>query len=102
MTGSMAAAPRVLVGGVGYRRMGDASFGLVVTDELATRPWPPGVTVADLGYGALLVVQDLAAADPPYERLVLLAGVPRGRRPGIAGEKKRWHKMKQRAVGAAH
>lgn len=84
-----ALAPRVLIGGVGYRWQGDASFGLVVADELASHPWPPGVAVADLGYGALLVVQDLAAADPPHERLVLLAAVPRGRRPGSL-HRRRW------------
>jgi hydrogenase maturation protease len=75
-------APRVLIGGVGYRWMGDASFGLVASDELARLAWPPGVEVADLGYGALYVAQDLADARPPYERLVLLAGVERGRVPG--------------------
>jgi hydrogenase maturation protease len=73
---------RVLIGGVGYRWQGDASFGLVASDALAREAWPDHVQVADLGYGALYVAQDLADADPPYTRLVLLAGVPRGRRPG--------------------
>jgi hydrogenase maturation protease len=75
-------AGRVLVGGVGYRWQRDASFGLVASDALARAPWPDHVQVVDLGYGALYVVQDLADADPPYARLVLLAGVARGRRPG--------------------
>jgi hydrogenase maturation protease len=73
---------KVLIGGVGYRWQGDASFGLVAADELATLAWPAGVEVADLGYGALYVMQDLADARPPYERLILLAAVPRGRTPG--------------------
>jgi hydrogenase maturation protease len=73
---------RVLIGGVGYRWQGDTSFGLVATDELARLAWPTGVEVADLGYGALYVMQDLADARPPYERLILLAAVPRGRTPG--------------------
>jgi hydrogenase maturation protease len=73
---------RVLIGGVGYRWQGDASFGLVASDALAQQSWPSHVQVADLGYGALYVAQDLADADPPYARLVLLAGVARGRRPG--------------------
>lgn len=74
--------PRVLIGGVGYRWSGDASFGLVVSDELARREWPPGIEIADLGYGALYVAQDLADARPPYDRLILVAGVERGREPG--------------------
>ncbi|MDQ4077295.1 MAG: hydrogenase maturation protease [Chloroflexota bacterium] len=74
--------PRVLIGGVGYRWMRDASFGLIASDELERLDWPPGVEVADLGYGALYVAQDLADAQPPYGRLILLAGVARGREPG--------------------
>ena len=73
---------RVLIGGVGYRWQRDASFGLVASDELARLDWPPGVDVADLGYGALYVAQDLADADPPYGSIILLAGVERGREPG--------------------
>jgi hydrogenase maturation protease len=73
---------RVLIGGVGYRWQRDASFGLAVSDALSSLEWPPGIEVADLGYGALYVAQDLADADPPYTRLVLVAGVERGRTPG--------------------
>jgi hydrogenase maturation protease len=73
---------RVLVGGVGYRWFGDGSFGLVASDELARLDWPPGIDVADLGYGALHVALDLAEADPPYERVVLIAVTERGRQPG--------------------
>lgn len=80
----------VLVGGVGYRWAGDASFGLEASDRLARRSWPAGVTVEDLGYGALYVAQDLADADPPLARLILLAGVERGRPAGTL-ERIVWH-----------
>jgi hydrogenase maturation protease len=80
---------RVLIGGVGYRWQRDASFGLVVSDALAALGSSPGVEVADLGYGALYVTQDLADARPPYTRLVLVAGVTRGRPPGTL-QAKRW------------
>src|SRR5919199_3449130 len=73
---------RVLIGGVGYRWQGDASWGLIASDELARLEWPPGVEVADLGYGALYVALDLADARPPYARVILMAGVTRGREPG--------------------
>ena len=73
---------RVLIGGVGYRWMRDGSFGLVASDEMARLEWPPGVEVADLGYGAIYAAQDLADARPPYSRVILLAGVERGREPG--------------------
>jgi hydrogenase maturation protease len=73
---------KTLIGGVGYRWQRDASFGVVAADALANLPWPADVAVADLGYGAIYVAQDLKDADPPYDRLILVAGVERGREPG--------------------
>ena len=73
---------RVLIGGVGYRWTGDASIGLIASDALAGLEWPPGTEVADLGYGAIYASQDLADAQPPYGRVILLGGVTRGREPG--------------------
>jgi hydrogenase maturation protease len=75
-------AGRLLIGGVGYRWCGDASFGLAATDELARADCPDGVDVEDLGYGALHVALDLADADPPYQRVILIAATERGREPG--------------------
>ncbi len=72
----------VLIGGVGYHWFGDASFGIAAAAELARLDWPPGVDVAELDYGAFYVGMDLADADPPYERAILLAAVERGRPPG--------------------
>jgi hydrogenase maturation protease len=72
----------VLIGGLGYRWCGDASFGLVAADELARMPWRDGVRVEDLGYGALHVAMDVADADPPYERVILIGATERGRQPG--------------------
>ena len=71
---------RTLIGGVGYRWLGDASFGLLASDRLAEMAWPAGIRVEDLGYGALYAAQDIAAAAP--DRLILLAGHERGREPG--------------------
>ncbi len=73
---------RVLIGGVGYHWFGDASFGIAAAAELARLDWPPGVDVAELDYGAFYVALDLADADPPYERMILLAAKERGREPG--------------------
>ena len=71
-----------MVGGVGYRWLRDASFGLLVTDALAGDVWPDTVEIADLGYGALYVALDLLDRKPPVDRLVLVAATVRGRAPG--------------------
>lgn len=81
-TAPEAEGPRVLIGGVGYWWQRDASFGLAAVDALLKCPWPAGVRVTKLDYGAIYVSQDLLAVDPPYQRLVLIAGMERGREPG--------------------
>jgi hydrogenase maturation protease len=73
---------RVLIGGVGYRWQRDGSFGLVVCDRLAEMDLPVGVEAADLGYGAIYAAQDIAYAEPPYTRLILIGGVERERERG--------------------
>ncbi|CAN5649295.1 hypothetical protein BH23GEM3_BH23GEM3_11470 [soil metagenome] len=78
----VAAGPRVMVAGVGYWWQRDASFGLAAVDALTEHTWPPGVRVTKLDYGAIYVSQDLLAVNPPYNRLVLIAGMERGREPG--------------------
>lgn len=85
-----ASGPRVLIGGVGYWWQRDASFGLAAVDALLEHDWPHGVRVAKLDYGAIYVAQDLLAVQPPYERLVLVAGSERGREPGTL-HVARWH-----------
>ena len=76
---------RVLIGGVGYRNLRDHSFGVVVTDTLAARPWPDEVSVEDVSYGPIAVVQRLED-DPPDRRFglaILVGAVTRpGREPG--------------------
>jgi len=71
---------RVLVGGVGYRFLRDESVGPYMADRLARRP-PDGVEVEDLGYHAVGLAQNLQTR-PPYDRVVLVAAVRRGREPG--------------------
>lgn len=69
------------MGGVGYRFLRDLSFGPLLTDELRSEEWPEGVEIEDLSYGPVAILHNLDAR-PKYDRLVLIAGVKRGRRPG--------------------
>ena len=78
---------RVLVGGVGYRFLRDESVGPYMADLLARRP-PDGVEVEDLGYHSVGLAQNLQER-PPYDRVVFVAAVRRGREPGTL-ESYRW------------
>ena len=82
---------RVLVGGVGYRFLRDQSVGIHISDRLAERVQggrQNDVEVEDLGYHPVGFVQNLQER-PPYDRLVLVGAVRRGRPPG-AIEVYRW------------
>ncbi len=73
--------PRLLVGGVGYRLLRDLSFGPLLMDRLAGDKWPEGVEIEDLSYGPIGIMHNLDAR-PPYDRIVLVGAVKRGRPPG--------------------
>jgi len=70
---------RILVAGIGNIFMGDDAFGCEVATELAKRPWPEGVRVADFGIRSY----DLAyAIMDDMDVVVLIDAAPRGERPG--------------------
>jgi hydrogenase maturation protease len=71
---------RVLVGGVGYRFLRDGALGPHLADTLASRA-TVDIDVEDLGYHPIGFTQNLQAR-PPYDRIVLVGAVARGREPG--------------------
>jgi hydrogenase maturation protease len=80
---------RVLIGGVGYRNLRDESLGPYLADLLAERA-DDGVEVEDLSYGPVAVSHALRER-PPYDRLVLVSAVRRGRSEGVI-ESYRWRR----------
>jgi hydrogenase maturation protease len=76
---------RVLVGSVGYRNLRDHSFGILVIEALAARPWPPSVSVEDISYNPVAVAQRIQdeAADRPFDLAIIVSAVERaGLEPG--------------------
>jgi len=71
---------RVLVGGIGYRFLRDGSVGGWVTDELTERAGGD-IEVEDLSYHPVGLHQNLEDR-APYDRIVLVASMARGRPPG--------------------
>ena len=78
---------RVLVGGVGYRNLRDGSVGPYVADTLAERAGD-GIEVEDVSYGPVAFSPNLLDR-APYDRLVLVGAVRRGRAPATI-ERYRW------------
>ncbi len=71
---------RVLVAGVGYRYLRDGALGPYMSDTLAARA-TNGIEIEDLGYHPVGFTQNLQER-PPYDRIVFVAAVDRGREPG--------------------
>ena len=76
---------RILIGGVGYRNLRDHSFGVVLVDGLEPGGLPAGVSVEDISYNPIAVVQRLQddRADNRFELAVIAGALQRpGRAPG--------------------
>jgi len=78
---------RVLVGGIGYRNLRDGSIGPYVVDLLGAQAGN-GIEVEDVSYHPIGLSQNLQER-PPYDRVVLVSAVRRGRTPGTI-EAYRW------------
>jgi len=78
---NQAAAPRILIAGIGNIFLGDDAFGVEVARRLAAREWPPGsdVRVTDFGIRGY----DLAyALLDGYDTTILIDACPRGEPAG--------------------
>jgi hydrogenase maturation protease len=80
---------RVLVGGVGYRFLRDGSVGPHFADHLSRSR--EGMEVEDLSYHPVGLSQNLQER-APYDRMVLVAAVNRGRPPGTIASY-RWDRV---------
>lgn len=81
---------RVLVGGIGYRNLRDASIGPYLADAFAERAGD-GIEVEDVSYHPVGLHQNLTER-PPYDRVVLVGAVQRERPPGTV-ESYSWSKQ---------
>lgn len=70
---------RILVCGVGYRYLRDNAVGVWITDTLAPEA-SNGIEFEDLGYHPVGFTQNLEER-PPYDRIVFVGAVDRGRAP---------------------
>lgn len=73
---------------MGYRFLRDESVGPFLADTLGEEP-RDGIEVEDLSYGPVALSHNLVER-PPYDRLVLVAAVRRGRAPATI-ERYRWN-----------
>ncbi len=73
------AGKRVLVACIGNIFLGDDGFGVEVAQHLRKRAYPAGVQVVDFGISGVELAYSLLN---PYDELVLVDAVQRGKQPG--------------------
>lgn len=79
----------VLIAGVGHPNLKDLSFGQVLLQHLQTQPWPNFVTLENLSFGAIAVLQWFEDAPGKFDRVVFITAAERNRAPGML-ETSRW------------
>lgn len=79
----------VLIAGVGHPNLKDLSFGQVLLQHLQTDAWPDFVTLENLSFGAIAVLQWFEDAPGKFDRVVFITAAERHRAPGTL-ETYRW------------
>ncbi len=72
----------IMIAGVGHPYLRDTSVGPMLVPRLKEMEWPDGVEIYDLHFGPIHVVQWLEEKPGHFDRVILVAGVARGREPG--------------------
>ena len=71
---------KVFIGTVGYQILSNHSIGPILLPHLQKQDWPEGVSIDELNWGPIAVVQQFEALETPYDRVILLTAIERTHR----------------------
>ena len=71
---------KTLIGTVGYHILGNHSMPPMLHGHLKQISWASNITVDELNWGPVAVVQMFEAEEPPFERVIILCAIQRKRR----------------------
>lgn len=72
-----------LVGGLGYRYVGDLAAPLLILDELSMKLFGrPDIDLIDMSYNPVALIQDLLISGAKYDKAVIVGTVSRYNKPG--------------------
>jgi len=80
---------RVLIGAVGYHNLRDYSLGPKLLPKLKAMDWPPSVSIEEMNWGPIAIVQNLESLTEPYDRIVFVSSRACGRQTGSITQR-RW------------
>jgi hypothetical protein len=68
---------RVLIGTVGYHLLQNHSVGPILLPQLKKMDWPAQVTVEEMNWGPIAIVQYFQTLEIPFDRIVFLVAIER-------------------------
>ena len=81
---------RVLIGIVGYYPfIRGYPLGPGLMERLQAGPWPDGISIREMNWGPIAIVQDFQASADKFDRVILVGAVDRGLAPGTVSVR-RW------------
>ena len=86
----VASSDEVLIGTVGYHNLRNHSVGPLLIEDLRQMEWPYTVTVEEMNWGPIAIVQQFQAMATPYDRVVILTAIERAGREVGAISIYRW------------
>ena len=76
----MSKKQKTFIGTVGYHILGNHSIAPVLLPQLKKIDFPDHITVDELNWGPIAVIQQFQAEETPYDRVILVAAIERPER----------------------
>jgi hypothetical protein len=65
----------VLIGTVGYHNLANHSVGPILLPDLLKINWPEKITIEELHWGPIAIVQNFETLEEPFDRIVILTAL---------------------------
>lgn len=73
---------KIFIGTVGYHNLRNHSIGPALLGQLQKMNWPHNVEIDELNWGPIAIVQKFQSLPIPYDRVILICAIERGRNIG--------------------
>lgn len=73
---------KIFIGTVGYHNLRNHSIGPALLAQLQKMNWPHNVEIDELNWGPIAIVQKFQSLPIPYDRVILICAIERGRNIG--------------------
>jgi hypothetical protein len=71
---------RTLLGTIGYQNLSNHSIGPILLEEIRSKDWANHITLEEMNWGPIAIVQWFQSLDKPFDRVVLFTAIERAKR----------------------